>query len=278
MNVASTVVGPGTRPVRNPTTEPRAIGAADRFHSSRVGRSSRRRTVATWPFRMPDSAISSTSATPYRPMITGTSSIPCESRVEPKVKRRIGRDRVHAHGAQREADRHEHEGVHHRAARQPREEQQACRGHREVFGRTEAERLVGEPGRRQDDADHAEGAGDERADRRHRQRRPGPAPPGHLVAVERRDHRPRLAGDVDQDRGRGAAVHRPVVDAGEHDEGGRRLERERRGQEQGHRAHRPDAGEDAHDGADQHADEAGEQVGRRQRDREAVEQPLERAH
>jgi hypothetical protein len=52
------------RPVTNPTTEPRAIGHADSFHSMRVGSSSRSRTVVMWAFLMPDSAMSSTSATP----------------------------------------------------------------------------------------------------------------------------------------------------------------------------------------------------------------------
>ena len=42
-----------------------------------------------WALRIPVSAMSRTSATPYRPMMTGTSSIPWESWVEPKVKRRM---------------------------------------------------------------------------------------------------------------------------------------------------------------------------------------------
>jgi hypothetical protein len=64
MKVDSTAAGPGTRPVRKPTTEPRAIGHDDSRHSARVGSSSRRRTVAIWALRRPDSAISITSATP----------------------------------------------------------------------------------------------------------------------------------------------------------------------------------------------------------------------
>ena len=70
-------------PVRKPTTEPRAIGAAERRHSSRVGNSSRSLTLAIWARTAPSSASTSTSATPYRPMITGTSSTPCESDTEP---------------------------------------------------------------------------------------------------------------------------------------------------------------------------------------------------
>jgi hypothetical protein len=64
MKVASTVVGPGISPVRNPTTDPRAIGHPDCFHSARVGKSSRSPTAAMWAFFRPASAMSITSATP----------------------------------------------------------------------------------------------------------------------------------------------------------------------------------------------------------------------
>ena len=67
------------------------------------------------------------------------------------------------------------------------------------------------------------------------------------MAVERGDDRGRLARDVDQDRRGRAAVLRAVIDAGEHDHGGRRIEIE--GQRQQHR--------DGRDRADarQHADQ-----------------------
>ena len=64
MKVDSTAAGPGTSPVRKPTTEPRAIGIVERRHSSRVGRSSRSFTLAICAFAIPSSARSSTSATP----------------------------------------------------------------------------------------------------------------------------------------------------------------------------------------------------------------------
>ena len=54
---------------------------------------------------------------------------------------------------------------------------------------------------------------------------------GHLVAVDRRHRRRGLARQVDEDRGRGAAVLGAVVDAREHDQRGDRLERERDRQE-----------------------------------------------
>ena len=99
-------------------------------------------------------------------------------------------------------------------------------------------------------------AGEERAERRDRERRAGAALPRHLVAVDAGDDRGGFARQVDQDgRGR-AAVLRAVKDAGEHDQPGDRLEME--GQRQQHRdgGDRADAGQHADQRADQGAREA----------------------
>ena len=99
-------------------------------------------------------------------------------------------------------------------------------------------------------------AGEERAERRDRQRRAGAALARHLVAVDAGDDRRGFARQVDQDRGGRAAVLRAVEDAGEHDQAGHRLEME--GERQQHRdgGDRPDAGQHADQRADQGADEA----------------------
>ena len=85
----------------------------------------------------------------------------------------------------------------------------------------------------------------------------GPARPclRHLVAVERGDHRGRLARDVDQDRGGRAAVLRAVIDAGEHDQ--RADRRQAEGDRQQHRdgGERADAGQHADQRADQRAEQ-----------------------
>ena len=91
-------------------------------------------------------------------------------------------------------------------------------------------------------------AGEERAERRDRQRRAGAALPRHLVAVDAGDDRRGLARQVDQDGGGRAAVLRAVEDAGEHDQAGRRLEMERQRQQHRDGRDRADAG--------QHADQA----------------------
>src|SRR5262249_35109461 len=62
------------------------------------------------------------------------------------------------------------------------------------------------------------GARKEGADRGGGGRAPRPPLRGHLVAVERGDHRGPLAGEIDEEGGRRPAVLRPVVDASEHDE------------------------------------------------------------
>ena len=93
----------------------------------------------------------------------------------------------------------------------------------------------------------------------------GPAWPlrRHLVAVDGGDRRGRFAGEVDEDRRRRAAVLRAVVDAGEHDERGDRREGEGDRQQHRDRRGRADAGQHADEGAEQHADEAVEEVDRR---------------
>ena len=109
-------------------------------------------------------------------------------------------------------------------------------------------------------------AGEERAERRDRQRRAGAALARHLVAVDAGDDRRGLARQVDQDRRGRAAVLRAVEDAGQHDQAGHRLEME--GERQQHRdgRDRPDAGQHADQRADQAAEQREAEIGRRQRD------------
>ena len=95
---------------------------------------------------------------------------------------------------------------------------------------------------------------------------------GHLVALDRGDHRGGLARGVQQDRGGRAAVHAAVVDAGEHDERAGRLQGvgDRQQQRDGHG--RADAGQHADGGAEEDADQGVEQVRRGQRGGEPVHQ------
>ena len=79
---------------------------------------------------------------------------------------------------------------------------------------------------------------------------------GHLVAVDARDDRRGLTGDVQQDRRRRTAVLGAVVDARHHDQAGRRLEAGGQRQQDRDRGGRPEAGQDADQRAQQAADDA----------------------
>ena len=109
-------------------------------------------------------------------------------------------------------------------------------------------------------------AGKKRSDRRDGERRTGTALFRHLVPVKRRDHRRRLAWNVDEDRGGRAAILGAVVDAGQHDQ------RTDRRQAEGDRQQHGDGGEWTHarqhsdQGADHGPDQAQENVHRRQGD------------
>ena len=69
---------PGRMPSRKPSTLPRAIGPAERFQSSRLGRSPRIRVWKT-SCSTPAPMLSSTSLTPKSPMMIGTSPSPSAS-------------------------------------------------------------------------------------------------------------------------------------------------------------------------------------------------------
>ena len=105
---------------------------------------------------------------------------------------------------------------------------------------------------KQHDDDRSDGAREERADGRNRQRGTGTAIAGHLIAVETGHDRRRLARQVHQDRRRRTAIGSAVIDAGEHDQRSRRRQMEGDGQQHGDGRHRSDAGKDA----DQRAEHA----------------------
>src|SRR5574341_585111 len=86
------------------------------------------------------------------------------------------------------------------------------------------------------------------------------------------------ARDVDEDGGRRASVHRAVVDAGQHDDGGLGCGLERHRQEQRHGPHGADARQHAHEGPDEDADEAVEEIDGLERDAEAEPDGVDDVH
>ena len=187
----------------------------------------------------------------------------------PKVKRMTPELTSVPTRPSRRPKHHHGDGLAQRAARQHDRADQAEHHQREVVGRAELERDLGERRREKRDHQRREAAGDERADRGDAERGAGAAAARHLVAVERGDDRGGLAGNVDQDRRGRAAVLRAVIDAGEHDHGGCRLEIEGERQQHRDRRHRADAGQHADQRAEEAADEAIDEVLPGDRDAEA---------
>ena len=170
------------------------------------------------------------------------------------VARHAGVD-VGADEPEQEADQDHRQRLEHRAVRQHDRHHEAEHHQRKVVRRVELLREIGKRRREGRDEQRADAAGEERAERRHHQRRAGAALPRHLVAVEAGDDRRRLARHVDQDRGGRAAVLRAVIDAGEHDQRRQRIEPEGDRQQHGDGRDRADAGQHADQGAEQAADQ-----------------------
>ena len=173
---------------------------------------------------------------------------------------------VGADGGEEDADQDHRDRPGHRAARQHHGEHQAQHHQREIVGRAELQRHRRQRRRQRGDHQGGDAAREERADGGDAERHAGAALLGHLVAVQRGDHRRRLAGDVDQDGGGGAAVLRAVVDAGQHDQRADRIDAEGDRQQHGDGGDRPHAGQHADQRADQAADEAEGDVPQRERD------------
>ena len=154
----------------------------------------------------------------------------------------------------------------------------ATRMMREELRRAERDREAHDLRHDQDDEHRADRAGDERADRRRRERLRGAAGLGHLVALEGGDDRGRLTGGVEQDRRRRPAVHAAVEDAAEQDQ--RLLDGQPVGdrQQQGHRHGRADAGEHPDGRAHDDPEQREEEVHRRDDVGEAAEQCGEVVH
>ena len=136
----------------------------------------------------------------------------------------------------------------------------------EVVGRRQPERDLHQQRGGEGQSDRADRAGDKRTDRGRRQRLGATAPSRHGVAFDGRHHRSGLAGRVQQDGGRRAAVLRTVVDAGEHDEGGDRRQAHRQGHQDRDRGRRTDPGQDADRSPEGHADDRPDEIIRRERD------------
>ena len=110
-----------------------------------------------------------------------------------------------------------------------------------------------------------------------RKRRAGAAALCHLEAVEGRHHRGGFARRVDQDRRGRAAILRPVIEAGEHDDRRCRLHPERCRNEKSHPGGGPKTREHADDRPHQAADERVAEICRLESDRKSRKEGVRNA-
>ena len=204
--VEMTGEGPGTRPTKKPMKDPRMMGQNERFHSTSVGQSSRKRTFWSCIFPTGSSAVTSTSDMPKSPMATGRKSIPLgqEGLFE-------GVAHIPGHGLHADRSEGEPQGDHHqRFDKVPPVSRDMITSPTRATARYSA-------GPNLRAAIASVGARKLRPIRlivpamnepmAATARRPGATPAGHLVPFDHRDDGSGLPGDVEQNGGRRAAVH-----------------------------------------------------------------------
>src|SRR6185312_9393526 len=273
MNEAMVEPAPGRTPIRNPSTEPCTNAKRQSFRSWSVG-SRLRRPFGTGrePLSPRPSMHASTSPSANTPMATTTKSMPERSSSCPKVKREVVlKGSVPMPEIQSPTSIASSALSIERPASSTTIARPSAMSEK-YSGALNASATLASGGD-QHQADYAHRSGDERGDRRDAEGRAGAALAGHRIAVEAGDDRGRFAGDVQQDRSRGAAVLGAVVDAREHDHRARGIHQERERQEHRDGRRRAEPRHHAHHRAEHHADEAPKQVRRLQGDREPVHQP-----
>jgi hypothetical protein len=133
---------------------------------------------------------------------------------------------IDADQTEEDAEEQARESAHRRVAEHRRHGDEGEHHQREILGRAEAQRELDDDRRHERDAQRADRPGDEGADRRGGERRTCAAAACHSVTLQRGDDRGTLTRRVQQNRGRRAAIHRAVIDAGEQNEGGGRVDLE----------------------------------------------------
>ena len=111
-----------------------------------------------------------------------------------------------------------------------------------------------------------------------RQRLRGLALLGHGIAVEGGGNRPRLSGNVEQDRRNGAAEQRAPVEAGQHHDGRRRVHREGERQQDRNAIGTAETRKHADEHAEHQPHHHQAELLERHQGHEALEQQLERLH
>ncbi len=169
---------PGTMPTKKPSTEPRAIGMADCRHSVAVGQ----QLAQGWRDHLLRHRLAGGRedlAQPEQPHRHRHDADAVAQLLDVEAVAEVAAHDVDADAAEQQPGRRHQQRAHERRRRHVGEEHQAEHQQRGVFRRPEAQREVGERRRHHGQHDHAEGAGDERADRGDRTAPPrrGPSAP-----------------------------------------------------------------------------------------------------
>ena len=167
-------------------------------------------------------------------------------------------------GPQHQTDPHHEKGLQQSLGAELGKGNETEGGNGKVLGRTELQCDLGEELGHKGQEDETDRPGNKGAHGRDEKSGASPPPLGHLIAVEGRHHGTRLAGNIQEDRGGGTAVHRPVVDPGKHDQGRYRGQSVRHPHQKRHGPDRPDTRQNADEGPDECAHQCQAEVGGRQ--------------
>src|SRR3990172_2234657 len=130
----------------------------------------------------------------------------------------------------------------------------------EIFMGTEFEGHSGEGDGKKHEPDNPECPRNERPERRHAQGRTCSTFERHLVTIHTGDYGSRLAGNVDKDRGGGAAVHGAVVETCQHNDGPGRRNLKGYWEQDGDGPHRADPGKHPDQGPQHRTEKAEEEI------------------
>ena len=168
---------------------------------------------------------------PNRPMTATMKSKPFMRSVTPKVRRSWPVTMSSPTAARMKPSRIDTQRLERIAAAEPDEAREGQELDGEELRRPELQRDLGQERREEGDEHDREERAHERRGEGGGERLPALPLAGQRIAVEGGGHRPRLARDVEEDRGDGAAEERAPVDRRQQDDGRGRRHRERQRQQ-----------------------------------------------
>ena len=180
--------------------------------------------------------------------------MPREQLRRPKRHAQLPGHGVHADAGEQQAQRHRNDRLVLVLAAEADKGAEGQEIDGEELRRAEFQRKRGDQRRQEGDQQHRDERADEGRGERRGQRLRRPALLRHRIAVEGGRHRPGLAGNVEQDRGDGAAEQRAPIDAGQHHDRRGRVHREGQRQQDRHAVGAAEPGQNADENAEHQPD------------------------